>query len=230
MKVYEIKLKVFMLKQVIINNIQTVISEFIDSALAKDDELLKMHNDNKFKYYCFGGFYPIEEDKIYKDGNIYTLTLRTIDLNLAQFFNNKLVNNYNSYIKGLTSEIRIVPKKHIEKIYSLTSVILKNDNGYWRTVISPDDFERRLRENLIKKYNDINDEKLNEDFELYTTLEFKNRKPIANEYKGIRLLGDKVSLNISENKTAQDLAYMILGTGLLEMNARGYGFCNYRWL
>lgn len=230
MKVYEIKLKVFMLKQVIINNIQTVISEFIDSALAKDDELLKMHNDNKFKYYCFGGFYPIEEDKIYKDGNIYTLTLRTIDLNLAQFFNNKLVNNYNSYIKGLTSEIRIVPKKHIEKIYSLTSIILKNDNGYWRTVISPDDFERRLRENLIKKYNDLNDEKLNEDFELYTTLEFKNRKPIANEYKGIRLLGDKVSLNISENKTAQDLAYMILGTGLLEMNARGYGFCNYRWL
>ena len=92
------------------------------------------------------------------------------------------------------------------------------------------DFEKRLKENLIKKYNNLSDEKLDEDFELYTGLEFKNRKPIANEYKGIKLLGDKVSLNISENKTAQDLAYMCLGTGLLEMNARGYGFCNYRWL
>lgn len=230
MKVYEIKLKVFLLKEVMVNSIQTVISEFIDSALAKNDQLLKMHNDNKFKKYCFGGFYPVEEDKRYRRGNIYTITLRTIDEGIANFFNNELVNEYSSYIKGLTSEIRILPQKHIEKIYSLTPVILKNNDGYWRNIISPDDFERRLRENLIKKYNDISDEKLNEEFELYTALEFKNRKPIANEYKGIKLLGDKISLNISENKTAQDLAYICLGTGLLEMNARGYGFCNYRWL
>lgn len=230
MKVYEIKLKVFLLKEVMVNSIQTVISEFIDSALAKNDQLLKMHNDNKFKKYCFGGFYPVEEDKRYIRGNIYTITLRTIDEGIANFFNNELVNEYSSYIKGLTSEIRILPQKHIEKIYSLTPVILKNNDGYWRNIISPDDFERRLRENLIKKYNDISDEKLNEEFELYTALEFKNKKPIANEYKGIKLLGDKISLNISENKTAQDLAYICLGTGLLEMNARGYGFCNYRWL
>lgn len=230
MKVYEIKLKVFLLKEVMVNSIQTVISEFIDSALAKNDQLLKMHNDNKFKKYCFGGFYPVEEDKRYRSGNMYTITLRTIDEGIANFFNNELVNEYSSYIKGLTSEIRILPQKHIEKIYSLTPVILKNNDGYWRNIISPDDFERRLRENLIKKYNDISDEKLNEEFELYTALEFKNKKPIANEYKGIKLLGDKISLNISENKTAQDLAYICLGTGLLEMNARGYGFCNYRWL
>ena len=156
--------------------------------------------------------------------------MRTIDRRIAEFFNNDLINNYTNFIKGLTSEIRILPKKHIEKIYSLTPVILKNDNGYWKNVISLEDFEKRLKENLIKKYNNLSDEKLDEDFELYTGLEFKNRKPIANEYKGIKLLGDKVSLNISENKTAQDLAYMCLGTGLLEMNARGYGFCNYRWL
>lgn len=230
MKVYEVKLKLFILKQVTIDDIQTIISEFIDSALSKNEQLLKMHNENKFKFYCFGGFYPLEEDKVYKSGKIYTLTLRTIDRTMAEFFNNKLVNNYTDYIKGLTSEIRIIPKKHIDKIYSLTPIILKNNDGYWKNVISTDDFERRLRENLIKKYNEINDEKLNEDFELYTILEFKNRKPIANKYKEIKLLGDKVSLNISENKIAQDLAYMCLGTGLLEMNARGYGFCNYRWL
>lgn len=230
MKVYEIKLKVFMLKKVTVDNIQTIVSEFIDSALAKNEQLLQMHNENKFKFYCFGGFYPLEDDKIYKSDKIYTLTLRTTDRRIAEFFNNDLINNYTSFIKGLTSEIRILPKKHIEKIYSLTPVILKNDNGYWKNVISLEDFEKRLKENLIKKYNNLSDEKLDEDFELYTGLEFKNRKPIANEYKGIKLLGDKVSLNISENKTAQDLAYMCLGTGLLEMNARGYGFCNYRWL
>ena len=44
------------------------------------------------------------------------------------------------------------------------------------------------------------------------------------------LLGDKISLNISDDKLAQDLAYMALGTGLLEVNSRGAGFTNYRWL
>lgn len=230
MEVYEIKLKVFILKDVLINEMQSVISSFIDTSLAKDKELLKMHNENKFKEYCFDGFYPVEKDKVYKSGKIYTLTLRTINKNIAEFFNNKLVNEYTNYIKGLTSEIRILPKKHIDKIYSLTPAILKNDEGYWKNVISLNDFERRLKENLIKKYNSTQKQKIHEDFEFYTTLEFKNKRPISNEYKGIKLLGDKISLNICENRTAQDLAYMCLGIGLLEMNARGYGFCNYRWL
>lgn len=230
MLVYEIRLKVFILKDVLISEVQSVLSNFIDMALAKDVELLKMHNENKFKGYCFDGFYPVEKDKVYKKGKIYTVTLRTINKNIAEFFNGKLVNEYNSYIKGLTCEIRILPKKHIDKIYSITPVILKNDEGYWKNVISLNDFERRLKDNLIKKYNSVNDEKIDEDFQFYTTIEFKNKKPISNEYKGIKLLGDKVSLNICENKEAQALAYLCLGMGLGEMNPRGYGYCNYRWL
>jgi CRISPR-associated endoribonuclease Cas6 len=140
------------------------------------------------------------------------------------------VNEFNDNIKGLTSEIRILPKKHIEKIYSITPAVMKNEEGYWKNKIKLDEFERRLKENLIKKYNSIMDIKMNEDFQLYTTIEFKNKKPIATNYKNIRLLGDKISLNIAENENAQNLAYMSLGTGIFEMNARGYGFVNYRWL
>jgi len=29
---------------------------------------------------------------------------------------------------------------------------------------------------------------------------------------------------------AQELAYMAIGTGIGEMNARGQGFVNFRWL
>lgn len=230
MLVYEIRLKVFILKDILISEVQSVLSNFIDTALAKNVELLKMHNENKFKGYCFDGFYPVEKDKVYKEGKIYTVTLRTINKNIAEFFNGRLVNEYNSYIKSLTCEIRIIPKKHIDKIYSITPVILKNDEGYWKNVISLNDFERRLKENLIKKYNSINDEKIDENFQFYTTIEFKNKKPIPNEYKGIKLLGDKISLNICENNDAQKLAYLCLGMGLGEMNPRGYGYCNYRWL
>ena len=71
---------------------------------------------------------------------------------------------------------------------------------------------------------------LDEDFQLYTGLTFMNRKPVKVEYKGIHLLGDKVNLKISDDVRAQELAYVLLGTGIGTMNARGYGYCNYRWL
>ncbi|WP_252250777.1 CRISPR-associated endoribonuclease Cas6 [Clostridium sp. ZBS13] len=230
MNVFQIKLKVFLLEDIILENLQSNLSAFIDKGLSKDSELLKFHQSNNFKYYCFDSLYPIEKDKVYKKNNIYTLTIRTIDKELAKFFTNILVNEFNNCIKALTSEIRIIPKKHIDKIYSITPAIMKNDNGYWKSKMTLDDFERRLKENLIKKYNTIINTKINEDFDLYITIEFKNNKPIATSYKEIKLLGDKISLNIAENEMAQNLAYMSIGTGILENNGRGFGFVNYRWL
>lgn len=65
---------------------------------------------------------------------------------------------------------------------------------------------------------------------LYTSIEFLNKKPIAFNYKGKKILGDKISISISDDKTAQELSYMALGTGILQMNARGAGYMNYKWL
>lgn len=230
MNVFQIKLKIFILRNFPIEDSQEIVSAFIDSGLSKDNRLLELHESNKFKGYCFDAPYPLEEDKIYKKDKIYILTIRTIDKELADFFANKLVNEFNANIKGLTSEVRILSKKHIEKIYSITPAVMKNEDGYWKNKIKLDEFEKRLKVNLIKKYNSITNSKIDEDFQLYSTIEFKNRKPISIKYKNIKLLGDKISLNITENETAQELAYMSLGTGIFEMNARGYGFVNYRWL
>lgn len=230
MEVLEIKMKIFVLKEIKLEFIQSKIAAFIDEAFGKDKELLKFHDLNRFKNYCFDAPFPLELDKLYKKGKIYTLTLRTINKDLADFFANILVNQYNEDIKALTASIRIIPKKHIEKLYSLTTTIVKTDNGYWKGNITLEEYERRLKENLIKKYNQYMDTKINEDFQFYTTIEFKNQKPIATNYKDIKLLGDKISLNVAENENAQKLAYMSLGTGIFEMNGRGYGFVNFRWL
>lgn len=230
MQVYEIKVKVFKLKDTQSEHVQTEICRIIDSALAKDERWLKFHNKNGFKNYCFDSMYPIEKDKLYKAGSIYTFTVRTINKDLANYLSKVLANEYSDKIKCLTTEVRIIPKKIIEKIYSLTPAIIKNESGYWRGNISLKEFERLLKENLIKKYNAINNTKIDEDFELYTSIEFKNSKPYKFNYKNIVLLGDKISLNISDEKIAQDIAYMALGTGLLENNSRGAGFVNFRYL
>ena len=36
-----------------------------------------------------------------------------------------------------------------------------------------------------------------------------------------------IELEIAENDNAQKLAFLAIGSGLLEMNARGFGFVNY---
>ena len=229
MQVYQIRIKLYMLTDVALNRIQTNLTAFIDKGFLENEELLQMHEENKFKNYCYDLPYPIEKDKIYKKGKIYTVTIRTIDPRLAKYFQEVCVNSYTDEVKGLTSEIRIIPKKVIDSIYTLTPVILKDDKGYWRKHMQLAEFENQLKVNLIKKWNAFTGEKLSEDFNLYTLLEFLNETPVPMEYKSIKLLGDKIRLQIADNETAQKLAYMALGTGLLNMNSRGAGYVNYRW-
>ena len=229
MKVYEIKIKLFLLKDIELTEAQSRIASFIDSSFGKTEKLIEFHERNSFKNYCFDLLYPVEKDKVYKKGQIYTLRIRTINKFLADFFSNKLVNCYDSNFKALVSEIRIIPKKPIEKLYSITPIVLKNETGYWRDSISFEDFERRIKENLIKKYNTALDTKIDENFDLYTGIEFINHKPISVKYKNIKLLGDKISINVGDDSRAQDLAYAALGCGLSEMNSRGLGFLNYKW-
>lgn len=228
--VFEIRVKVYILKDIFFTNILAREAEYIDSALAQSEKWLEYHEINQFKKYCFRCLYPIEKDGVYKKDNIYTITARTVDAELARYFSKVLRNHYTDSMKGLVVENRVLPRKVIGEIYSLTPVIQKSDYGYWKNQMSLEEFERRLFENAVKKYNQFTGKKIDEDFQLYTNIIFLNRKPIANEYKGIRLLGDKVNLKIADNAQAQELAYFLLGTGLCEMNSRGYGYCNYRWL
>lgn len=230
MDVYQIRIRVFLLQSIPANQVQAQIAAFIDSSFIENEELLQFHKENKFKNYCQDCLYPIEADKIYKKGNIYTVTIRTIDTRLAKHFSEVCVNHYTDEIKGLTAEIRIIPKKTIECLYSVTPVILKSDEGYWRGHMKLEEYEYRLKTNLVKKWNAFHNEKLSEDFQLYTMLEFLNKGPLTMEYKNITLLGDKIRIHIADNKTAQDLSYMALATGVLENNSRGAGFVNYRWL
>lgn len=230
MNVFEIKVRLHLLQDIALEDLQSKMASFIDRLLGKDEELLIYHVTNKFKEYCFNSLYPIEKDKVYRKNNIYTLIIRTINVDLANFFSNKLTSAFNRDMEAVNVELGILPKKHIDKIYSITPAILKSDDGYWRENVEVKEFERILKENLVKKYNDALNTKISEVFLLYTQFEFKNIKPIATNYKDVRILGDKVSFKIANNEVAQKLAYLSLGCGILDMNARGYGFVNYRWI
>lgn len=229
MKVFEISLKVYVLKNINYMDSQNQILKLIDNTLGKTEETLNFHNKNDFKNYCFNSFYPLEKDGVYKEGKIYTIIIRTVDRNLANYFNNKLPFSYTPFIKALTANMRTIPNKKIRKIYSITPVVIKNNEGYWRNVLELHDFERRVKENLVKKHNNIFNDTMNEDFNLYKSLQFNNKVPVAIPYKDKKILGDKISLEILDDELSQEIAYMSLGTGIGEMNARGLGFVGYRF-
>ncbi len=230
MKVYELKLKVYVCRSIESENSLKCISELIDKSFLKNKKLSKFHEQNTFKNYVHNSLYPIEQSKVYKSGSIYTVMIRTVDEDLVSHFEEVLVNEYTDYLKALAIEKKVIPRRHIDRIYSVTPAVAKFEAGYWRTSNNVESFEKRLRENLIKKYNAYFNTKIQEDFELFTFIKFNNQKPIANNYKDIRLLGDKITLNVAENSLAQDLVYFALGSGILEMNSRGFGYVNFKWL
>lgn len=229
--VYEISMQVFLLEDIKAEDQYTKIAAFIDNGLVSDPKLETFHKENKYKFYNFNLLYPLSRDGVYKKGGVYRFQIRTVDLKLARFFSEQLVNSFTDELKGLTAEIKMIPRHPIEKLYSLTPAIIKIEGeGYWKTAHSPEEFEKRLFENMVKKYNVLTGTKVEEDFTFHTSMEFLNHKPVAIKYKGIKLLGDKVELHIDQNNSAQELAYLSLGTGICEINARGAGFVNYKWV
>lgn len=228
MKVYEINLKLYLLQNLLTNEALERIRDLIDKSLVQNEKYLEFHNKNKFKHYTFNSLFNAEKPQVFKEGGIYLVKVRTIDGELAEYLTKNLGNEYTDYIKALTVETKLLKRRPIEKIYNLTPTVIKTDKGYWKGNLSMEDYERRIKENLIKKYNHFFNIKLDEDFELFRSIEFNNRKPVRSSYKTISLLGDKLTLYIAENDTAQALAYFALGTGIGEMNSRGFGFVNYK--
>lgn len=229
MEVYELKLKVFLLKDIAVDKASESIAQLIDKSLLQTEGMKTFHKEKRFKFYTFNTFYPLETEKMYKGGKIYSVLIRTVDEKLVNHFKIYLKNEYTDKLKALTIELRVIPKKIIKKIYSLTPCIAKFD-GYWKNKYSLSEYEERMKINLIKKYKEFYNIELDENFELFNHIEFCNRKPISIPIKNIKLLGDKVNIHVADNDTAQNLSYFAIGTGLCELNSRGYGFLNYKYL
>lgn len=228
--IFQLNVKCYLNNNIEEKDVLNQIRFCIDLTLGKNKEYLEFHKKKCFKNYCFNGFYPLENDKVYKEDNIYTFQIRTVDKNLAMYLSEELPKVFSDCIKVLRVEVKIISKKHLNKIYSLTPCLIKSEFGYWKDNITIDEYAEKLKINLIKKYNYFMNEKIDEEFPLFTSIEFKNKKPINIKYKSINLLGDKISLNIADDELSQKIAWFAIGGGILENNSSGLGFMNFRYL
>lgn len=234
MQVYECNFKVYLLKNISMQEIQESLSKLIDKSFYIDKDMENYHYENKMKGYCFNSLYPLESDGIYKEGNIYNFQIRCISEKLKDHFIKILTNEYTSFIKILTSEFKVILKKPIQKLYSITPLIIKipdnNKTEYWRNKHNDIEFFEYIRKSCIKKYEVLNKEVIDKNLKLFSYERIDNGKPITSDFKSKKILGDKVTLELDTDEISQNIAYMLIGTGIADMCPRGYGYLNYQYI
>lgn len=229
MLVYELPLKICFLTPLPSVCVSEKIGQFISGALRMSENDSLYRKNDRFQSYTFDQPFPLESEHIYQEGKIYTVRIRTISQELAEFFIGRLPLYADGCLQVLGGELKIIPRYLLERVHTLTPVIVKTKQGYWRNQMQEDEFEKRLKANLIRKYNFFQHTQLDGNFCLFRRMEFMNRKPVRVTQKNISLLGDKISLTAAQNETAQEFLYMALGTGVGENNAGGCGFLGYRF-
>ena len=229
--VYEIITKVFLFEELTAKRASTSIPYFVDSILVKDDIYKEFHEENKLKGYTTDLLYPMEKYGLYKKHKVYAFRIRTLDQKLAEYLLENLSNHSTKEMKGLVAEICIIKKGFFEKLYTITPVIVKTqEHCYWKECLSIEEYEEQLKKNLWKKYRNFTGKEPDESLPIWDSLVFKNQGVIPFPYKNIILPGDKLELFISNNEQAQEVAYMMLATGLGDLNSRGASFMGYRYL
>jgi len=232
MQFFELICKAYLKRDIEFKSSFEVISKFISFVISNGD-FKDLHFGKGFKHYVFKSFYPLEKDKIYKKGETYEFTIRSLSEDLIDYLSNALRENINNpNFQVLTTTKRVVKQHFITELYTLSPTIVSISQGKFWTMEQSGDIlllQRLLHDNLEKKYNDFYKLKLNPMQNFIQLLEIKNRKPqnilISKNGKSIRFFGNKFRIIPHEDEVSQKLAFMALGAGLGEKNSFGGGFC-----
>ena len=226
MNYFELKCTAYIKKDIPFKESFEIISKYISFSIARaDTELLKtFHQDTGFKHYSFGGFYPIEKERVSKKGHTYQFTLRSLNQTLIQTLSTSLrenINNPNFMI--VETRQKTIKQFFITELYSATPVIVTVEKGLYWTVQKDGDIlklQKQLQDNLEKKYFSFYGEKLEISQNFIQLLELKNKKPqniwTSKDEKSFRFFGNKFRIIPKEDEVSQKLAFIALSCGLGE--------------
>ncbi|MCK4442809.1 MAG: CRISPR-associated endoribonuclease Cas6 [Sulfurovaceae bacterium] len=233
MKYFELICTAYIKKDINLKESFETISKYISYSMVQTDKLKTLHNQRGYKYYSFNNFYPIERDKIYKQGNSYQLSLRCLNEEFIDNLSTTLrqnINNPNFLV--VQTHKRTIKQFFINELYSVTPVIVSVGNSIFWTMEKDGDIlklQKQLHDNLEKKYFDFYGEKLLPHQNFIQLLEIKNQKPqtiwTTKNGKSFRFFGNKFRIVPHEDEVSQKLAFVAMASGLGEKNSFGGGFC-----
>ncbi|MGB3962683.1 MAG: CRISPR-associated endoribonuclease Cas6 [Sulfurimonas sp.] len=237
MKYYELLCTVYIKSEIAFERSFELISRYVSFSMVVGG-IEDIHNKIGFKHYVFGGFLPIEKEKLYKKGSTYSFGIRSLDENLINTLSKTLRQNINNSDFLVVNTVKKVIKQFfISELYSASPVtILCRDmdlkhSHYWTMEKNGDimQLQKQLHDNLEKKYQSFYGEELKAPQNFIQLIEIKNRVPqniiIHKEGKKIRFFGNKFRIVPHEDEMSQKLAFVALACGLGEKNSYGGGFC-----
>lgn len=203
-----------------------IIGKNINKSMLLDEELKQIHHKKEYKNYVFNNFYPLEKEKIYIKDRLYVFKIRGLSYDFINKMSKCLSMLKSDDFKVVSICEKEIKQKYIKELYTMTPLIVTIDSKPWLQDDDLDVFKRRLEDNLEKKYKSFFNEEINVRDKFIKDIKFKNIKPMHFNYKDIKLIGNKVSIEVQDNEEAQKAAFLARATGLGEKNsAVGAGFC-----
>jgi CRISPR-associated endoribonuclease Cas6 len=207
------------------------ISKYISFGMTRGG-LGELHERDGYKHFVFGGFFPIESEKVYTKGGAYSFTVRSLDEKFIDILALALRQNIdNPNFLVVETHKKQIKQFFISELYSATPVIVSVAPSKQWTMQSDGDIlklQKQLHDNLEKKYQSFYDEPLHSETNFIQLIEIKNRVPqsirINKDGNEIRFLGNKFKIVPNEDEVSQKLAFTALACGLGEKGSYGGGF------
>ena len=204
--------------------------------MAQVESLKELHNQKGFKHYNFGNFYPIEKEQVYKKGNSYQFTLRSLNEQFIDKLSKTLRANIdNPDFLVVETHKKTIKQFFISELYSATPVIVTVERGLYWSIDKDGDIlklQKQLHDNLEKKYQEFYNEPIKGVQNFIQLLEIKNKYPqsiyMTKNKKDVRFFGNKFRIVPNEDEISQKLAFVALACGLGEKNSFGGGFCLFK--
>jgi len=233
MKYFELTCTAYLKKDIGFKESFGLLSKYISFSMSQSQTLKTLHEKRGFKHYTFGNFFPTEKERIYKKGNNYRFTLRSLDEQFIDILSQTLRQNIdNPNFQVIDTHKKRVKQFFISELYSATPVIVTIEKGLFWTMEKDGNImklQKQLHDNLEKKYQSFFDEQIKGEQNFIQLLEIKNRVPqnieITKNGKKVRLFGNKFRIVPHEDEISQKLAFVALACGLGEKNSFGGGFC-----
>ncbi|WCK57156.1 CRISPR-associated endoribonuclease Cas6 (plasmid) [Aneurinibacillus sp. Ricciae_BoGa-3] len=233
MQFWELTIPVILKRDLSLKDMNEQLSKVINKTLLLDERLKEFHALNTFKLYVFSGLYPINKEG-YKKGNMYSFKFRCMDRTFALKIKNLLKMVENDLIQVIAVELESNAHKPIQALYTLTPSVAvftpenKKPRHWTKEDFSLDELRIRIHVNAKKKYELWTGEELEADVDFVERIEQINQKVIVLNYKKPgKLLTNKFRIQVKQDSLSQKLAFMVMGSGLLEKNSLGLGFCTY---
>ncbi|TYQ16310.1 UNVERIFIED_CONTAM: CRISPR-associated endoribonuclease Cas6 [Acetivibrio alkalicellulosi] len=227
MKYYELTATAHLNEDIAFDYAGAEIGHLLSRTMLKLPELRRLHKENTFKHYCFGSFFPIEKEKVYKKGNVYTFKVRTLNEDFSECVRKNIKSIKDSKINILAVEASQRNRRYLSNIYSVTPVVVTLDeNKRWTKEEGFLYLTAQLKSNLEKKFRTFYGEEIESSDDAINRIELMNKKPMIVNYKNTRILGNKFKIWFNENEDSQKLAFVAMSCGLGEKNTSvGAGFC-----